>query len=264
MSTAHPAPASAQRIRLHELSARRGGALALDRVTCALPAGAVTAIVGGNGSGKSTMLEVLAGVLEPSGGRVDGLPASRALVVQRSESDDRLPLTGRQAVAMGLWRERGLLAPLGADGRRRIDAALAAVGMEGLAERQLPAMSGGQRQRVLVAQGLVQRAPLLLLDEPAAAADAEGRDRIDEALAAAAAVGATVVLATHDRESLARADRAILLERGRLVAEGAPEEVAREQAARAAASLAPAARAVQREAQRAGGPVELRTTSSGT
>ncbi|WP_072314704.1 ATP-binding cassette domain-containing protein [Agrococcus sp. Marseille-P2731] len=234
-STASTAPC----IRVHALSAARGDALALDAVTCDLPAGAVTAIVGGNGSGKSTLLEVLAGLLEPTAGEVTGLPDDRALVLQRTEGGDRLPLTARQAVEMGLWRERGLLGRIGAEGRRRVTAALRAVDMEGSAERQLSGMSGGQRQRVLVAQGLVQRAPLLLLDEPAAAADAEARDRIDAAIAEAAAAGATVVLATHDRSSLARADHAILLERGRLIATGSPSEVADAQAARAAAALAP-------------------------
>ncbi|MCH1881665.1 ATP-binding cassette domain-containing protein [Agrococcus sp. ARC_14] len=275
MSTAHPDPAApVEGVRLHDLTARRGDVLALDHVTCALPAGAVTAVVGGNGSGKSTLLELLAGVLEGSGGRVEGLPGARALVVQRTEVD-RLPLTGRQTVAMGLWRERGLLGRIGADGRHRIDAALAAVGMEELGKRQLSTMSGGQRQRVLVAQGLVQRAPLLLLDEPAAAADAEGRARIDAALAAAAGEGAVVVIATHDRASLASADRAILLDRGRLVAEGDPAEVAEAQASLAAASFAPAVlssggyastqgeRAPRASDQRRGGAVEVRTTSSG-
>ncbi|WP_413317651.1 ATP-binding cassette domain-containing protein [Agrococcus sp. 1P02AA] len=240
MDTAQPDGApTPPRIRVHGLSAARGDALALDAVTCELHAGAVTAIVGGNGSGKSTLLEVLAGLLEPTAGEVTGLPADRALVLQRTDGGDRLPLTARQAVEMGLWRQRGLLGRIGADGRRRVAAALRAVDMEGSAERQLTGMSGGQRQRVLVAQGLVRRAPLLLLDEPAAAADAEARDRIDAAIAEAAAAGATVVIATHDRSSLARADRAILLERGRLIAAGSPSAVADAQASRAAAALAP-------------------------
>lgn len=132
--------------------------------------------------------------------------------------------------------------------------------MAELAERQLSTMSGGQRQRVLVAQGIVQRAPLLLLDEPAAAADAEARDRIDAALAAAAAEGAVVVVATHDRASLARADRALLLEHGRVVAAGSARAVAEAHAARAAAALAPESRGAQRD----GGAVEWRTTSSGS
>ncbi len=227
-----PAPSD---IRLEQLEVRRGDALVLTGIDCVLRAGAVTAVAGGNGSGKSTLIEALAGLLAPAAGRIHGLPAARSLVPQRTEGGARLPLTARQVVELGMWRERGLLGRLGAAGRARVDDALDAVGMRALARRQLAELSGGQRQRILVAQGLVQRAPLLLLDEPAAAADAEARDRIDEALAAAASAGAVVVVATHDAVSLGRADRALLLERGRLVAEGRGSEVAEAQAERAAA-----------------------------
>ncbi|WAC67055.1 ATP-binding cassette domain-containing protein [Agrococcus sp. SL85] len=222
--------AAAHDVAVRGLAVRRGGALALVDVTCTLRAGAVTAVVGGNGSGKSTLLEALAGLLPIAAGRIDGPPAARALVVQRSEADDRVPLRARQVVAMGLWRERGALGRLGREDRARILAALEEVGAADLADRQLASLSGGQRQRVLVAQGLVQRAPLLLLDEPAAAADAAARDRIDAALAAAAGRGAAVVVATHDRTSLARADRALLLDRGRVVVEGSPAAAAAAQA----------------------------------
>lgn len=251
--TAPRAPRSGS-VCVTDLVVRRGDAIALDALDCELHAGRVTAVVGGNGSGKSTLLEVLAGVLAPARGTLAGLPDARALVVQRTGGDDRLPLSGRQAVEMGLWRELGALRRIGRHGRGRVDAALDAVGMRAEAHRQLGAMSGGQRQRVLVAQGLVQDAPLLLLDEPAAAADVEARDRIDAALAARAAAGAIVVVATHDRVSLARADHALLLERGRLVASGPPDEVAAAQADRASAALAP---------QALGAAVDERMTSTG-
>lgn len=229
---------AARDVAVRGLVIRRAGRLALDDVDCTLLAGTVTAVVGGNGSGKSTLLEALAGLLPTSEGRIDGLPAARALVVQRSEADDRVPLRARQVVTMGLWRERGALGRIGRRDRARVLAALDEVGAADLAERPLASLSGGQRQRVLVAQGLVQRAPLLLLDEPAAAADAAARDRIDAALATAAGRGAAVVVATHDRSSLARADRALLLDRGRVVVEGSPAAAAAAQAELAAAALA--------------------------
>ncbi|MFC7431485.1 MULTISPECIES: metal ABC transporter ATP-binding protein [unclassified Agrococcus] len=222
---------------LDRIVAHRDGHPALVDVSLTLPAARVTALVGDNGSGKSTMLEVLAGVLAHDGA-IDGLPERRALVVQRTDLAERLPMTARAAVAMGLWRERGPLRRLTRDDRARVDAALDVVGMRALASRQLAALSGGQRQRVLVAQGLVQDAPLTLLDEPTASADAASRDRIDAAMRALAERGSTVIVATHDRASLARADHAVLLERGRVVAEGVPEEVAAEQVRRAAAALA--------------------------
>jgi zinc/manganese transport system ATP-binding protein len=226
-----------QSLDLHLVTAHRGARPALVDVVASLPGGAVTALVGDNGSGKSTLLEVLAGTL-PYAGRIDGLPDRRALVVQRTDLGDRLPLTAHATVAMGLWGERGLLGRLRASDRARVDAALDAVGMRPHAGARLATLSGGQRQRVLVAQGIVQDAPIVLLDEPTASADAASRDRIDDALRALAARGTTVVVATHDRASLARADHAVLLEHGRVVAEGAPAVVAAAQARRAAEALA--------------------------
>ena len=108
---------------LRHVRALRGGHPALVDATGHLPVGAVTALVGDNGSGKSTLVEVLAGVLAFEGS-IDGVPERRALVVQRTDLGDRLPMTARAAVAMGLWRERGLLRRLGAADRARIDEAL--------------------------------------------------------------------------------------------------------------------------------------------
>jgi len=224
-------------IALDHVHALRGGRAALADVSCTLPEGSVTALVGDNGSGKSTLLEVLAGVL-PFVGDASGLPDRRALVVQRTDLGDRLPLTVRATVAMGLWRERGLMGRLRRDDRARIDEALEVVGMLSFADRPIAALSGGQRQRALVAQGLVQAAPLTLLDEPTASADAASRDRIDAAMRALADDGATVVVATHDRTSLARADHAVLLERGRVLAAGTPAAVADVQARMAVEALA--------------------------
>ena len=223
-------------IVLESVSAERGRRRVLHEVDVRLSPGTVVAVVGDNGSGKSTLLEVLAGVL-PHEGRIDGLPERRALVVQRTGATDLLPLTVRDTVAMGLWCERGALGRLRRQDRRRVAEALEVVGMAGHTRRRLESLSGGQRQRVLVAQGLVQRAPLTVLDEPTASADVASRDRIDAALRMLADDGHCVVVATHDRTSLARADHALLLEGGRLVAHGVPHVVAHEQARRAAAAL---------------------------
>jgi len=224
-------------VQLVRVGARRDGRVVLADVSCLLPRAAVTALVGDNGSGKSTLLEVLAGTLAHDG-VVAGVPDARALVVQRTDLADRLPLTVRATVAMGLWRERGWLRRLRAGDRHRVATALERVGMLEQAARPLASLSGGQRQRVLVAQGLVQQAGLTLLDEPTASADAASRDRVDAAMRSLADDGSTVVVATHDRTTLARADHAILLDRGRVVAEGPPADVAAVQARMAAEALA--------------------------
>lgn len=224
-------------LELNDVAAARGGRQVLCDVSCRLWAGSVTAVVGDNGAGKSTLIEVLAGVL-PHTGSIVGVPPRIALVVQRVNASGRLPLTVRATVAMGLWPQRGLVGRLRAHDRQRIDRALASVGMGTCADRPLDTLSGGQRQRVLVAQGLVQNAPLVLLDEPTAAADDLSRDSIDAALRRLATGGRAVVLATHDRISLGRADHALLLHDGQVIAAGSPREVADVHAKRASAALA--------------------------
>jgi zinc/manganese transport system ATP-binding protein len=177
-----------------------------------LPWGAVTAIAGPNGAGKSTLVEVLAGVRTPQRGTVD-CADDVALVVQRPEVADSLPVTVRDVVAMGTWRSRS--------GRRerraRVDSALHEVDLAGLAARPFSTLSGGQRQRVLLAQGIARRARVFLLDEPAAGLDAASRDRTRQLLAAAARTGAAVACVTHDDTAIEAADVVVRLEDGRRV-----------------------------------------------
>ncbi|GAA4193847.1 zinc ABC transporter ATP-binding protein AztA [Microbacterium oryzae] len=195
---------------------------ALHDVDVALVPGEVVAIAGPNGSGKSTLVELLAGVIAPRAGEVVR-EGDLALVVQRVEAPDALPLTVRDVVAMGTW----------AGGRRShraaVDEAIARVELTGLETRPLAELSGGQRQRALLAQGIVRRPAILLLDEPAAGLDGRSRDRTRAILAEEAARGAAVACVTHDDASIAVADRVIRLEGGRPVPENdaAPRPVSR-------------------------------------
>ncbi len=189
------------------------GAEVLHRVDAELPAGEITAIIGSNGAGKSTLVEVLAGVRQPTDGHVER-HGDIALVVQRAQVPQTLPMTVRDTVAMGTWGMRV--------GRRKaaqaVDVALDRVGMSDLAGRSLHALSGGQRQRALVAQGIARDAQILLLDEPAAGLDAASRERMREILAVEASAGRAIGWVTHDDEDLAVADRIVHLARGRRVA----------------------------------------------
>lgn len=198
----------------------------LGQLTAHIPQSAITAVVGPNGSGKSTLLNVLAEVLPLTSGTVERVSTSRpALVVQRSAVADTLPLTVRDAVAMGRWARRGRWRRLTAHDWSVVGGSMERLGIRSLAERQLGELSGGQRQRVLVAQGLAQEAGLLLLDEPTTGLDEEARQSIADVLHEIAADGGTVVQATHDLSAALDADHCLLLQDGRLAAEGVPADV---------------------------------------
>ncbi|MFC9970866.1 zinc ABC transporter ATP-binding protein AztA [Spirillospora sp. NPDC127200] len=218
-----PSPGAAA---LRNVSAGYGSTAALRDVTAELPRAGITAVVGRNGSGKSTLLAVLAGTHAPSGGAVDRPDARRpALVPQRSAVSAALPLTVLDAVTMGRWARRGWWRRLTRHDRAVVRDCMERTGVADLARRQLAQLSGGQHQRVLIAQGLAQEADLLLLDEPAAGLDDAGRERILLILDQAKAQGVTVVHATHDPEAARHADHCLLLEEGRLLAQGRYEDI---------------------------------------
>lgn len=212
------------------------GALRLDLRLTAY-AGEVIALVGPNGAGKSTVLRALAGLLplraghlDLAGRRVDD-PATGRFVPARHRGtgvvfQDYLlfpHLTVLENVAFGL-RCRGVP---GAVARREAADWLARLGLADYARHRPRSLSGGQAQRVALARALAVRPALLLLDEPLAALDA--RTRLDTRAELAARLaehpGATV-LVTHDPiDAMVLADRLLVLEGGRLVQQGTPEEV---------------------------------------
>ncbi|WP_116114292.1 zinc ABC transporter ATP-binding protein AztA [Amycolatopsis ruanii] len=208
---------------LSRISAGYARQIALHEVSAGFPAGAVTAVVGANGSGKSTALGVLAGIVRPVAGEVERPAGRPALVVQHDTVPALLPITVRETVRMGRWAGRPWRR-LSRQDRAVVDQCLARLGVESLAGRRLSALSGGQRQRVLVAQALAQEAGLLLLDEPTAALDVPARETISATLREVADSGVTVVHATHDLAEARRADHCVVLGRGRIVAEGPPAE----------------------------------------
>ena len=194
-----------------------------------------TALFGASGSGKSTLLEALAG-LRPEvrgeivlgGRRVDGLPsrARRAgWVPQDAALFPHLSVRGqlefaRRAAASRANRER----PPRADA---VERAIEVLGLQPLLERRAGALSGGERQRVAVARALASDPDVLLLDEPLAAVDRPLRARIVPFLAALPrATGVPMLVVTHDpHEVAALAEHVIVLEGGRVVAQGAPRDV---------------------------------------
>lgn len=193
--------------------------------------GSVVAVIGPNGSGKSTLLHGIAGLMRPLRGTIEvgGRPArvggrEVAYVLQSTRVHEHLPITVREAVTMGRYAHRGPFRPLGRTDRAAVDAALERLAVADLSTRQLRELSGGQRQRVLVAQGLAQEAPVLLLDEPVTGLDLVSQRTILEVVSAERDAGRVVVMTTHDLGEAAHADVVLLLA-GRIVADGPPGQV---------------------------------------
>jgi iron complex transport system ATP-binding protein len=194
-----------------------------------VPAGRVTALIGPNGSGKSTLLHAFAGLLEPLRGeltvstrypRSDGL----AYVLQATKVNEGMPVSVREVVLMGRFARLGKFRLAGRADREACDVAMERLGIADLRDRHLDELSGGQRQRVFVAQGLVQEADVLLLDEPLTGLDLVSNETIERVVAEERDRGTTVIMTTHDLPEAAGADHVLLLG-GVVVAAGPPQEV---------------------------------------
>ncbi len=222
---------AAETVRVEGLRVTYGARVALAVGSLSLQAGQATSLIGPNGSGKSTLLNAIAGLRRPSAGRVSVLGAEPAAVrpriayvLQATTTGEHLPVTVREAVAMGRYAHRGALRPLTREDRRLVDQTLERLDLSPLAQRHLRELSGGQRQRVFVAQGLVQQADVLLLDEPLAGLDLASQQTILATVAEERDRGVTVVTSTHDLSEAAAADNLVLLAT-ELVAAGPPERV---------------------------------------
>ena len=201
----------------------RGRQRILNRISFAIEPGEFIGIIGGNGAGKSTLLRLTLGLLEPGGGdiRIFGRAprlarGSFGYVPQRIEVDPDLPLRARDFVALGVDGARfGLPLPSAAR-RASVDATLADVGASALAEAPIGRLSGGEQQRLAIAQAIVGKPKLLLLDEPLANLDLRSAAEIVELVARLGrARGMTVMLVAHDINPLARAlDRVLYLASG--------------------------------------------------
>jgi iron complex transport system ATP-binding protein len=209
---------------------------ALDGVSCSVPSGTLFAVLGPNGSGKSTLLRALLGAvpLESGGVCLDEKPVEdwsrRELArwvgaVPQSEPLP-FPITARDLVAMGRYAHLGPLQGERASDREAVEAALERCDVTELSDRLVQTLSGGELQRVRIARALAQQPRALLLDEPTASLDIRHEMGILELLRGSAECGITVLLVTHHLDLAARyADRILLLDRGRLAAEGPPREV---------------------------------------
>ncbi|MEU6598662.1 ABC transporter ATP-binding protein [Streptomyces flaveolus] len=213
---------------------------ALDNVTLTLPLGRIIALVGENGSGKTTLVKLLAGLYTPDRGRIlwDGVDAARAdrrLLAERiamvAQDFKRWPFTARVNVAVGRstapMTEERLAASIAEAGAEDVVADLPR-GLDTLLARNFSGgheLSGGQWQRLGIARAAYRRGSILIVDEPTAALDARAELEVFEKIRALAGGGQTVVLITHRLASVRHADLVHVLEHGRLVESGTPEEL---------------------------------------
>ena len=191
-----------------------------------LDCGELLAVLGPNGSGKSTLIKCIAGLLKPMGGACEVAPDMRiAYLPQQSDIDRSFPARVVDLVSLGLWPQRGLLGRHRAQDRRNVAEALEAVGLEGFSRRPVDSLSGGQFQRALFARVLVQKADLILLDEPFNAIDTKTVRDLVTLIAQWHAEGRTVITVAHDLDLVrAHFPKALLLAR-EPVAWGATDQV---------------------------------------
>jgi iron complex transport system ATP-binding protein len=224
-----------------ELAVRYGRARrrALDGVTMQVPKGSLYAVLGPNGSGKSTLMKSLLGAVQAEAGevRIDGRETrswtrrSLAQTVGAVAQAEHLafPLSVRDFVAMGRYPHLGPLRPEGERDREAIAGAMDRCDVAELWDRDVTTLSGGELQRVRIARALAQEPSSLVLDEPTASLDLRHEMTIFRLLRDSANRGMTVLLITHHVNLAARfADRFLLLDGGRVAAEGEAEEVFRE------------------------------------
>lgn len=218
-------------IVLKDLTKRFGHAIVVHNVSMEIEDGELFVLLGGSGSGKSTILRMIAGLAEPDAGRIelDGKdvtyqpPQARGTGFVFQNYSIFRHMTAAENVDFGL-RIRKVSTE---ERRQRAEELLDLVGLTGLGARYADQLSGGQQQRVALARALAYRPAVLLLDEPFGALDVKIRAQLRKSLKdIQKQLKVTTILVTHDQEeAFELADRIGVIERGRLIEVGSPEEL---------------------------------------
>ncbi|MDO4230587.1 MAG: ABC transporter ATP-binding protein [Lautropia sp.] len=204
----------------------------VERVSASIREGEKIGLIGPNGSGKSTLLRLLAGLLRPSQGSVhlQGQPLQQlgrrdiarriGMVAQMAEPLDAI--CARDAVELGRTPWLSALQSWSEHDDHIVDEALAAVSMQHKADSLWHQLSGGERQRIHIARALAQQPEILILDEPANHLDIRQQLALSRLLHQ---LPLTIVMAIHDLNQAQHCDRLLVMQDGRLVADGPPAEV---------------------------------------
>ncbi|GIU94671.1 MAG: cobalamin/Fe3+-siderophore ABC transporter ATP-binding protein [Gaiellaceae bacterium] len=223
-------------IALRGVTVALGGRTVVEGVDAAVASGEWLALIGPNGAGKTTLLRAIAGLVPFEGEiELDGRSVrllgrgelARLLALVPQEPSTPPWMTVAEYVLLGRTPHLGILAAEGRRDREAAAEALARLDLVGYEGRRLATLSGGEKQRAVVARALAQEARIVLLDEPTASLDiGHGQQALELLDALRLESGLTLVAAMHDLTLAAQyADRMLLLDGGRLVAEGRPEDV---------------------------------------
>lgn len=236
------------RLSVHALTRRFGGLVAADAISFEVPVEGISAVIGPNGAGKTTLFSMISGFLEPSEGRVvfegedvTGVApqriAARGLVrtFQLAQLFQNLSVLENVKVGRHIRTKGGLWAALTrpawarreeAETERRARELIAFVGLDNQAEARASALPYGQQRLLEIARALAAEPKLLLLDEPAAGLNHDETERLSGIIRRISERGTTVLLIEHDMKLVMNtADRIVVLNFGRKIAEGTPAEV---------------------------------------
>jgi manganese transport system ATP-binding protein len=221
-------------IDLDNVTVAYHGKVALHKASLELEAGTICGLVGMNGAGKSTLFKAIMGFVKPLTGRVliNGLPIRRAqktnlvaYVPQSEDVDWQFPVSVEDVVMMGRYGYMNLLRIPGSVDQRVVRESLERVEMWQMRSRQIGELSGGQKKRAFFARALAQEANVLLLDEPFAGVDIKTEKALIDLLLELRQAGYTILISTHDLESIGTfCDRVVLINRN-ILAYGETSEV---------------------------------------
>ncbi len=196
-------------IQIDQLDFSYGPTPVLKRIALTVEAGSTMGVIGPNGGGKTTLVKLLTGRLQPTSGGIliDGMRPIDAVrrgdrigyLPQNPRVEANFPLSVRQVITLGLAGKTGMLRGYADDDLAYVESLLARVGVAELADQPIGKLSGGQLQRALIARALAARPKLLILDEPTTGIDVRGQQAFIEFIAdIKKELGLTVIFVSHD------------------------------------------------------------------